>query len=234
MRKLARCSLVRRTSIVAALLGAMLLSTNLTAAADTPTLGYQGYHCPQLCRTTWSGPGYIGYKLIDDASAFAPSWQYGIEAARQNWTNAPGPQYFMYDGNGLSWDYLQYSHTGDHGNTSASLAVTWNCIRTPSGDICNDNINEIGNYRYSSIWLNHSTIDGKPGEVFNETVTHELGHTMNLAHNIDFSRPSVMAPYFTAPNRRDTPQGDDIGNTNLCGYPPPGGVRCVFQFVGQS
>jgi len=86
------------------------------------------------------------------------------------------------------------------------------------------------NVKWASVWLNHSTIDGTPPAVFVNLVAHELGHTMLLGHNTDMSPASIMHPVVDGVYQG--PQGDDTGNANLCSYPPPGGVRCVFGAVG--
>lgn len=221
-----RCRLLR--------VAAITVVAPVRASADTPTFGYSGWHCqtsPQVCRTNWRGPYYyIGFKLINH-SPQRELWKIGFETGRVRWNDVPGPQYMVYEDQPyLGWNFLEFSFNGDHDNRDGIFATTWNCL---ANGYCTDLITNPGNFQYSSIWFNSSTLDQQPGWVFDWTVTHELGHSMGLAHNKDTQRVSVMAPFLESANRRDTPQGDDVGNRNWCGYSPPGGLRCIYRYNGR-
>lgn len=221
--------------------GVLLLATLATmcgglvpsaAAGDTPTYG--GGDCwrvgtPFSCRSNWSGTNaFISFKLINHFNAQRPVWYGGADQARNAWSAAPGSQILSWsDAPSQGWDYLEYSSTGDHSNTDRTLAITWTC---DIGGWCQNTLAPI-NARWASIWLNHNTIDGTPPAIFIQAVGHELGHTMLLDHNTDPARSSIMHPVVDGSVL--TPQGDDIGNVDLCNCPPPGGVRCVFGSVGS-
>ncbi len=226
-------------SIVALLIVMVFVLSSSTSSAlgDTPTLGSRGSNCesmPRLCRTHWAGPNNnIGFLTINNTLVQREVWRFGIETATDRWTVAPGPQFMVNSDTGsLGWNYFEFSSSGDHLNTNDTFAVTWICPE-PTVEPCYSE-NRESNIRWASIWMNSTTLDTVPGQQFDSTATHELGHAIGLAHpaNENDGVPSVMAPN-GSPGRRDTPQPDDIGSTTLCLVPPPGGVRCIYRSMGR-
>lgn len=191
-------------------------------ASDTPTVG--GGDCwqtgtPTLCRATWAGVSTaIYFRAIDQFSGSAPTWSTPAQSAVNSWNTAPGPQYYSFTAHANdTWVYLDYSSTGQHDLTQYDFGVTWNCNVQ---SYCTDTFTAM-NILWTDVYLNNNVISSSTEA--QETVAHESGHAMGLAHG---SLGSVMYPANQSPPVV-SPQSTDIGSYPGCST-GQSGVRCIY------
>lgn len=198
--------------------------TVVALAADTPSYG--NGDCwrngtPQTCRVTWIGPSQpVYFRAVDQFSGSRSGWKAPAQDAVNNWTNAPGPQYYSFTPTSNdTWIYLNYSWTGDHGLQSGFYGLTWNCDRN---SYCVDT-NTAMNIWYTNVYLNHDMLDSASSGVITEVVAHESGHGMALWHNTT-DHLSLM---WASINYQTVPQPSDIGVYPGCSN---GGVgmNCIY------
>jgi hypothetical protein len=219
-----------RLRAVWSLLASLLLMSAFGAAAwaagsDTPTLGNTNGDCwktgtPYWCRSNWAGRSTsIAFRAIDRFSSQRPAWLTPAKNAASAWSSAPGPQTYSFTAaSNDTWIYLNYSSTGQHGLTSDNTGRTWNC----NAGICVDYDTSM-QVVWSDVYLNHDNLDNDSAARIQNTIGHESGHGMGLAHNLTDSASLMWSSQTTVPG----PNAHDIGIFPGCA-PGGHGVRCVY------
>jgi hypothetical protein len=76
---------------------------------------------------------------------------------------------------------------------------------------------------WSDVYLNHDNLDNDSAARIQNTIGHESGHGMGLAHNLTDSASLMWSSQTTVPG----PNAHDIGIFPGCA-PGGHGVRCVY------
>jgi hypothetical protein len=219
-----------RTTIKSSVIAVLILvaQPTLAFASDTPSLG-QG-DCwqpttPYTCRSSWNTAGVIYFRAIDQFSSIKPSYKTPATNAINAWNSAPGPQFYSFTArSGDTWIYLHAITSGQHGLTSSMYGLTWNC--SPGG-YCSD-VDETNYVGWTDVYLNYPKIDaavaGGSTTIVQETVAHESGHGMLLAHNTTNSG-SLMWP---SVNGVTVPKATEWGVFPGCSSGGHG-TRCIYE-----
>lgn len=214
--------------LVATLLAAGALLTapiSEASAGDTPSLGPGDcWRVGWLKTCTWNWPGRsqnVYFRAIDNFSSLYPNWKTPAQNAVSAWNSAAGPQYYSFSSHSNDvWIYINTAYTGQYGLTGSNDGITWLCDRN---NYCEDQLNVSLYIYYANVYLNRSNLNNNSdSHTIQNTVAHESGHGMGLAHNSDST--ALMYMYVNSTNG---PTSLDIGHYPGCsssGF----GIDCIY------
>jgi Matrixin len=209
-----------------------------TGEPSADTIGIAGGDCwdtaARQCTKTNSGlkNTFAYFRAIDQTGQ--SGWTTPIKNAAHAWDNyGTSPQYYDWcDTNnsncvytphsGDIWFYIKTIHTGgtlpDGTGMGTGYGITFEC---DNSDVCTSNWDPLV-VKWGTIFLNVDTIGTSPQSAgMEEIVTHEMGHSLGLAHNWSVSSASSAVMYpFSDPSCSSSCggiQGLDIGANPGCG-----------------
>lgn len=222
-------------SAVASLAAAVSIATPAHAAPSIQNGDCWQGGTPFLCRTTFS-PGQstsLDIYAIDHFSTDNPGWSSPWHYAAVSWTNAAGPQVLRSTRvSNDSWVYYEGQAGGS--DLSGAYGVTYNC---DASNYCT-NLATAMNISYSSIKLNRVSLGGQSATLVQETIAHETGHALGLAHS-PFSNQlmygAVANPPVVQPTVYDTGHNppcvdDPAGSSESSAQADTGGIRCIYSW----
>ena len=186
--------------------------------------------CPYPCKST-----LVNFRAIDQYSARRPNWTSAVQAAVTAWNQSPTAYSFAPITND-TWNYIDATFPGD--TTYANCGTKLNLYPTVTGLTLDYDQSgtlffdaEAHTIKWTDVCLNEYQLPSSGGSVVQNTVGHELGHTIGLAHNLRDPN-SIMNPNVSnvlAPDSNDTGapspacpnQGNGYGGLG-------GGSTCIY------